>query len=123
MPEPEALPAGDGRQWEGTPRTERLEAVVTGRVQGVGFRRYVRGWARRLELGGWVRNEPNGTVHLVAEGGPEALDRLSRLLWGGPPGARVDDVTFDRTDLGPPAHTDRPARTDRQSGAEFEIRH
>ena len=71
----------------------RLEAVVSGRVQGVGFRRYVRGWARRLALGGWVRNEPDGTVRLVAEGDRAALDRLVRLLWGGPPTADVTDVT------------------------------
>ena len=69
-----------------------LEAVVSGRVQGVGFRRYVRGWARRLGLGGWVRNEPDGTVRLVAEGDRAALDRLVRLLWGGPPTANVTDV-------------------------------
>ena len=76
------------------PATEagRLEATVHGRVQGVGFRRYVRGWARTLGLTGWVRNEPDGTVRLVAQGDPAALDRLRRLLWGGPPGARVDAV-------------------------------
>ena len=71
---------------------ERLEAVVSGRVQGVGFRRYVRGWARKLALDGWVRNEADGTVRLVAEGDRAALDRLVRLLWGGPPHADVAGV-------------------------------
>ena len=70
----------------------RLEAVVSGRVQGVGFRRYVRNWARKLDLTGWVRNEPNGTVRLMAEGELFQLVRLVRLLWGGPPPARVEDV-------------------------------
>lgn len=65
---------------------------MSGRVQGVGFRRYVRGWARKLSLTGWVRNEADGTVRLVAEGEPAALDRLARLLWGGPPPADVADV-------------------------------
>ena len=70
----------------------RLEAVVSGRVHGVGFRRYVRGWARKLDLTGWVRNEPDGTVRVVAEGDRRQLERLARLLWGGPPTARVEDV-------------------------------
>ena len=66
---------------------------MSGRVQGVGFRRYVRGWARKLSLTGWVRNEPDGTVRLVAEGDRAALDRLVRLLWGGPPTSDVTDVS------------------------------
>jgi acylphosphatase len=74
----------------------RLEAVVTGRVQGVGFRRYVQRWARKLDLTGWVRNEPDGTVRLVAEGTNDALDRLARLLWGGPPPADVASVETQR---------------------------
>ena len=75
---------------------ERLTATVHGRVQGVGFRRYVRKWARTLGLVGWVRNEPDGTVRLVAEGGADGLDRLVRLLWGGPPGADVESVDAER---------------------------
>ena len=75
---------------------ERLTATVRGRVQGVGFRRYVRGWGRTLGLAGWVRNEPDGTVRLEAEGPPAALDRLTRLLWGGPPTSRVDTVEAER---------------------------
>ncbi len=88
MPEPAG---GDGRP--PPPRGQAaLTAVVSGRVQGVGFRRYVRGWARKLALTGWVRNEPDGTVRVVAEGEPDALDRLARLLWGGPPTAEVETV-------------------------------
>ncbi|MDT0633048.1 acylphosphatase [Rubrivirga litoralis] len=75
---------------------ERLTATVRGRVQGVGFRRYVRKWARKLDLVGWVRNEPDGTVRLVAEGGADGLDRLVRLIWGGPPPAVVEDVDAER---------------------------
>ena len=71
---------------------------MTGRVQGVGFRRYVRRWARSLGLDGWVRNEPDGAVRVVAEGEPDALDRLSRLLWGGPPGASVVGVEHEWVD-------------------------
>lgn len=75
---------------------DRLEATVSGRVQGVGFRRYIQRWARKLGLSGWVRNEPDGTVRLVAEGEADAVDRLARLLWGGPPTARVEDVEARR---------------------------
>lgn len=77
---------------------QRLAAVVSGRVQGVGFRRYVRGWARKLGLTGWVRNDPDGTVHLVAEGEAASLDRLTRLLWGGPPPAEVASVDAERSE-------------------------
>ena len=94
MPEPGPPPAGAR---PGADR-QRLEVTVRGRVQGVGFRRYVQRWARKLALGGWVRNEPDGTVRAVAEGPPEALDRLTRLLWGGPPGASVDDVQAERSE-------------------------
>ncbi len=76
--------------------SQRLSATVRGRVQGVGFRRYVRGWGRKLELAGWVRNEPDGTVRLEAEGPAAALDRLTRLLWGGPPTSKVTDVEVER---------------------------
>ena len=75
---------------------ERLTATVRGHVQGVGFRRYVRRWARDLGLRGWVQNEPDGTVRLEAEGDATALDRLTRLLWGGPPTSRVDAVEAER---------------------------
>ncbi len=75
---------------------QRLEATVRGRVQGVGFRRYVMRWARRLGLSGWVRNDPDGTVRLAADGEAPELDRLTRLLWGGPPGADVEAVEATR---------------------------
>lgn len=70
----------------------RLEAVVHGRVQGVGFRMYVRDVADGLGLVGWVRNEASGRVRCVAEGPRAALDDLLATLRDGPPGARVDGV-------------------------------
>lgn len=70
----------------------RLETRVEGRVQGVGFRQFVRHHARRLGLTGWVRNEPDGAVYLVAEGPREALETLLHLLAQGPPAARVERV-------------------------------
>ncbi len=76
--------------------TERFEIV--GRVQGVGFRWFVREQARALELAGWVRNLPSGNVELVAAGPQPALDKLEVAVRDGPPGARVERVTRRRTD-------------------------
>lgn len=70
----------------------RLEVQVSGRVQGVGFRQFVRWHARQLGLTGWVRNEPDGSVYLVAEGPRERLEQLLRAVQQGPPAARVDNV-------------------------------
>ena len=70
----------------------RLDAVVHGRVQGVGFRAHVVDVARGLGLSGWVANESAGTVHCVAEGSPTALERLEEALREGPRAAWVDRV-------------------------------
>ncbi|MFL5680612.1 MAG: acylphosphatase [Chloroflexota bacterium] len=85
--------------------TERLDATVRGRVQGVGFRYFVMQAASRLPVTGWVANESDGSVRCVAEGQRPALDALLGILREGPHGARVDHVaetwmpatgTFDR---------------------------
>lgn len=71
---------------------QRLSARITGRVQGVGFRHFTTVNARRLNLDGWVRNEPDGSVRLEAEGPKDALDDLVEAVHRGPRAARVDDV-------------------------------
>ena len=77
---------------------ERLSATVVGRVQGVGFRWWVRSAADRMGLTGWVMNGVNErTVELVAEGPQEMLDQLERLLQNGPPGAVVERVDASRS--------------------------
>jgi acylphosphatase len=76
---------------------ERLSARVIGRVQGVGFRWWVRAAADRLGLRGWVMNAPDErSVELVAEGPAAALDELERLLRSGPPGSVVERVEASR---------------------------
>ena len=69
-----------------------MEAVVSGRVQGVFFRNFVVGHARRLGLTGYVRNLPDGTVGVFAEGGRDKLEQLELLLWQGTQAARVENV-------------------------------
>lgn len=70
----------------------RLHAVVTGRVQGVGFRWFVRERATRLDLAGWVRNLADGTVELEAEGDADAIELLKGELARGPEGASVASI-------------------------------
>ena len=71
----------------------RMEATVTGLVQGVFFRQYTLREARRLNLMGWVANRPDGSVQVVAEGDKGALSHLLEFLHSGSPSARVEDVT------------------------------
>lgn len=71
---------------------ERLHAVVRGDVQGVGFRYFVQRHADALGLQGWVRNNEDGTVEVVAEGDKPDLERLKRSLEEGPRMARVARV-------------------------------
>ncbi|MGH7607097.1 MAG: acylphosphatase [Gemmatimonadales bacterium] len=66
--------------------------VVRGMVQGVGFRWFVSREAERLQLGGFVRNLPDGTVEVVSQGDEKALEVLEQALRRGPRGARVEAV-------------------------------
>lgn len=86
-------PDGPGEDRRPSPSEwRRLDALVVGRVQGVGFRFFVIDRARRLRLSGWVANQPDGSVRCVAEGREEALRELLGALWNGPSGARVASV-------------------------------
>ena len=66
--------------------------IVRGRVQGVGFRWFVEREAHILAIAGWVRNNPDGSVEILAMGSREQLAGLSSRLREGPRAARVDDV-------------------------------
>lgn len=65
---------------------------MEGRVQGVFFRDFARQEARRLGVTGWVANEPDGSVGVVAQGPRAALEKLLTSLGRGPPSARVTRV-------------------------------
>jgi acylphosphatase len=69
-----------------------LQATVYGRVQGVFFRDSVTRCARELGLVGYVRNMPDGTLEVRAEGERKPLEKLVDYLGVGPPAARVDKV-------------------------------
>ena len=71
--------------------------IVSGRVQGVGFRWFVMREATRLDLAGYARNLPDGSVEVVAQGPPAALAALESALRQGPPAARIQAV--DKSDL------------------------
>ena len=71
--------------------------VVTGRVQGVGFRYYVQDHAGAEGVHGYVRNLPDGRVEAVVEGDAESVGRVETALWRGPRGARVDDIEIEET--------------------------
>ena len=75
-----------------------LHVRISGRVQGVGFRWFVREEARRLGVSGWVTNLPAGEVEVKAAGERSSIDRLRQVLHVGPSGAQVealDDVADD----------------------------
>jgi acylphosphatase len=75
----------------------RLVATVHGFVQGVGFRWFVQREAVRLGLSGWVANQSDGSVEVVAEGADADVDQLVVALRRGPVGATVSqvDVRFE----------------------------
>ena len=78
------------------PDRERLDANVRGRVHGVGFRVFVMREAGYLGLDGFVANERDGSVRVVAEGTPADLDSLEERLHDGPPASIVERVIARR---------------------------
>jgi acylphosphatase len=79
---------------------KKLTAVVSGRVQNVGYRMFARDMARRLGISGSVRNSPDGTVRVEAYGESEALESYLKQLERGPSAARVERVDAAWSDAG-----------------------
>ena len=69
--------------------------LISGVVQGVGFRHFTRQNAMRLGVRGYAKNLPNGKVEVVAEGDKATLDEFVKILWKGPPASRVEDVKVE----------------------------
>jgi acylphosphatase len=70
-------------------------AIVSGRVQGVGFRFFAERAAKKAGVVGWVRNLPDGRVETVVEGSDDAVERYLGDLRRGPLGSRVTDVAVE----------------------------
>jgi len=81
----------------GTPsHFTRVHLLISGSVQGVGFRAKTRQQAETLGVNGWVCNLPDGRVELVAEGEPALVDQLVDWCRSGPVRATVTDVKIER---------------------------
>ena len=83
--------------------------IVTGRVQGVGFRWWTVGTAQRLGLRGWVRNRRDGSVEIQAIGPADRLEALALACEAGPRAAKVAFVQrFPAEDDGVSGFDERP---------------
>lgn len=80
-----------------------VRGSVHGRVQGVAYRASFQKVARSLDLSGWVRNQPDGSVAFLVQGEADAVREMLRWAAEGPQLARVDDVSTSvvayRTDM------------------------
>lgn len=76
----------------------RAQVIISGRVQGVYFRAETREQALALEVAGWVRNRPDGTVEGVFEGERDRVEKLIGWCHQGPPGSAVSAVQVDWQD-------------------------
>jgi acylphosphatase len=93
---PDAWPPGEQQQYGADSPEDgpvRLTAWIRGRVQGVGFRWWVRSHALSLGLAGWAENLADGRVKVVAEGSKDACAQLLELLGGNDTPGQVAHVT------------------------------
>ena len=90
---------------------QRLHLIVSGRVQGVGFRYFTYITGSNLNLHGWVRNRSNGDVEILAEGPDNILEAFIQLIKKGPEMAHVTDVELEWSE----AHQDLPPFTIRST--------
>ncbi len=75
-----------------------LHIIFAGRVQGVGFRRFVKDKADKYGIKGYVRNLPDGTVEVLAEGEEEILKIFFEAIENGPPLANVNGIRYEFID-------------------------
>ena len=69
--------------------------IISGRVQGVGFRYFTQAVAARCGVHGWVRNLPDGQLEISAEGEADALETFEGDVRHGPRGARIEAIEVD----------------------------
>ncbi len=75
--------------------SEGRRLVISGRVQGVGFRYSMQQEALRLGATGWVRNRADGTVEAQIHGSPEVIAAMLKWARRGPPAARVEHLLVE----------------------------
>lgn len=75
---------------------KRYKITVTGDVQGVFFRHHATKKAKHLGLNGWIRNEADGQVNIIAEGEEDALKDFVDWAWEGSPLSEVEDVAVEK---------------------------
>ena len=73
---------------------EQIHLIISGRVQRVGFRRFVAHWAEQLNLSGWVRNRHDGNVEVFAIGQADVLSVFIEQCQKGPLFSSVSDIQF-----------------------------
>jgi acylphosphatase len=73
-----------------------LRVMISGRVQGVGYRDWMVRTATRLGVSGWVRNRGEALVEAVVQGEAACVDDLLAACWRGPPHARVEGVETEQ---------------------------
>lgn len=78
---------------------KHLNIRISGQVQGVSFRYYAAGEAKKLGINGFVRNEPAGSVYIEAEGDQVTLDQFVKWCQDGPEHAQVEKVDVQTGDL------------------------
>ncbi len=74
---------------------KRVELLISGAVQGVGFRYHTYQKARQLQVVGWVRNLPDGRVQVLAEGESDIIDQLISELKSGPSFSQVQNIEIE----------------------------
>jgi len=72
-----------------------IHVIISGKVQGVYFRASCVDTARKLGIGGWVRNMPGNRVEILASGNSKVMDEFIKWCGHGPSGARVDEVLVE----------------------------
>lgn len=73
-----------------------VKGIVSGKVQRVWFRRYVQSVAEPLGIAGYAKNLPNGSVEVLLWGSEEAVRQCQDAVAKGPPGSRVDSLSWSR---------------------------
>ena len=74
----------------------QVNILVTGKVQGVSYRRFIKTWADHFKIKGWCRNTDTGQVDMMAEGQKADIDSFVNKLREGPPLSKIDDIKIIR---------------------------